>query len=214
MWADGVLIWLMEQLDTGVLRWGARVTLEDGTVAIDPSLETGSPVVREYVPLDRPTRAGQRRLRRLAFRRLALFGRRSGSVMFGDRELEPDPTPRGHLREARFDVGPGRTAYAGGRLIRWLQLYLDDRHGSPPVDQLVVSWPDEPAGVAQLEYLGCEPLAPHAAVEDVMLAGVHAAADAGACWIEHRFDDVDLLGLGLRWQPELGVMRLKAADVP
>ena len=43
MWADGVVIWLMEQLDTGVLRWGARVTLEDGTVAIDPSLEAGSP---------------------------------------------------------------------------------------------------------------------------------------------------------------------------
>lgn len=43
VWADGVYSWLMEELDTSVLRRGRRVTLEDGTVAIDPSLETGSP---------------------------------------------------------------------------------------------------------------------------------------------------------------------------
>lgn len=39
LWADGVVMMLMELLDTGGLRWGRRVTLSDGSVAIDPTLE-------------------------------------------------------------------------------------------------------------------------------------------------------------------------------
>jgi len=111
-------------------------------------------------------------------------------------------------------VGPGCTAHADGRLIQWLQLFRNDRRASSPLGQLVVSWHDGSAEVAQLEHLECEPLAPRAAVEELMLAGVHAAADAGARWIEHRFDDADHLDLDLRWQPAGSVMRLHAAEVP
>ena len=90
VWADGAVMWLMEQLDTGGLRWGRRTTLSDGTVAINPTLEPepSSPCWISPVPLERPTRAG-------------------------------------------------RAAHADGRLVQWLQLYLDDRIGSPPVAQLV-----------------------------------------------------------------------------
>lgn len=66
MWACGVRSWLTEQLDTGVLRWGRRVTLPDGTAAIDPSIhpEPASPCWVSPVPLQRPTPPGQRQLRR------------------------------------------------------------------------------------------------------------------------------------------------------
>jgi hypothetical protein len=109
-WADGVYYWLMEELDTGVLRWGGRVTLDDGTVAVDPSLEAdASPQWWDVseVPLDRPTRAGQRRLLWAALR-----ARRRSFVTIGDHvPHEPDPTPGGYLREAGFEVGPGRAAH-------------------------------------------------------------------------------------------------------
>lgn len=136
------------------------------------------------------------------------------TISSSDEPREPDPTPGDHLRQAGLHVGPGRTAHADGRLIQWLQLFRDDRHPSSPLGQLVVSWHDEPAKVAQLEHVECQPPAPQSAVEKLMLAGVHAAADAGARWIEHRFDDVDHLDLGRRWEPAGGVMRVNAADVP
>lgn len=217
MWADGVYYWLTEELDTGVLPRGRRVTLEDGTVAIDPSPETGSqhqPWYVSDVPLDRPTSDVQPGRSWLSWSLLRARGRSFVTISSIDEPREPDPTPGDHLRGAGFDVGPGRTAHADGRLIQWLQLIRNDRHASSPLGQLVVSWRDEPPAVAQLEHLECEPRAPHAAVEALMLAGVHDAADAGARWIEHRFDDVEHLDLGLRWQPAGGITRLNAADVP
>jgi len=173
LWAEGVVWWLMEQLDTGVLRWGRRITLPDGTVAIDPTLEPGpaSPWRVGSVPLERPTRAGQRRLRRIARRQ-----GRSHVVILGDIRSEPDPAPGGHLRNVGFDVRPGRTAHAEGRLVAWLQLHLDDRGGSPPVGQLVVAWRDEDEAVVVLEGLECTASIPEGAVAELMLAGVHAAA--------------------------------------
>ena len=67
LWAHWVVTWLTEQLDTGVLRWGQRITLSDGAVAIDPRLEPepSNPWEISPVPLGRPTRAGQRQLQRL-----------------------------------------------------------------------------------------------------------------------------------------------------
>lgn len=102
-----------------------------------------------------------------------LRARRRSFVIIGgiDEPRESDPTPGGHLREAGLDVGPGRTAHADARLIRWLQLFGNDPCALSPLGQLVVSWRDEPAGVAQLEHLECEPLASHAAVEELVLVG-------------------------------------------
>jgi hypothetical protein len=211
LWAQLVVTWLAEQLDTGVLRWGQRVTLPDGTVAIDPTLEPepSSPWWVSPVPLERPTPEAQRRLRRLARDR-----RQDHVVILGDSiGSEPDPAPGGYLRDVGFDVRAGRAAHAEGRLIEWWQLYLDDTGGSPPAGQLVVAWREGSETVAQLEYLESKPSVPRAAVERLVLAGVHAAADAGAEVIEHRLD-ADHLQLGLPWQPEDGVMRLNAADVP
>lgn len=211
LWVDGVVLWLMEQLDTGVLRWGRRITLPDGSVAIDPQLqpEPTSPWWLNAVPLERPTRAGRRRLRRMARSR-----RRSHFVTLDDFGSEPDPAPGGHLRDVGFDVRPGRAAHAEGRLVEWLQLYLDDSGASPPAGQLVVAWHDRSEAVVQLEHLECEPSVPGGAVEELVLAGVHAAADAGARFIEHRFDDVNVVQLGFPWRPKGGAMRLDAADVP
>ncbi|MFO7959916.1 MAG: hypothetical protein R6U94_03080, partial [Nitriliruptoraceae bacterium] len=120
----------------------------------------------------------------------------------------------GHLRHAGLDVRPGRAATAEGRLVAWLQLYLDDRGGSPPVGQLVVAFGEGSETVVQLEHLEYRPSVPRAAIEELVLAGLHAAADAGARVIEHRLDDRDLLPSGLPWRPADGVMRLDAADVP
>jgi hypothetical protein len=221
LWAEGVVMWLMEQLDTGVLRWGRRVTLPDGTVAIDPMLEPerASPWWVSPVPLERPTQAGQRRLRRLTKRRrnrrVAMAGDSTHVAIGGDRlALERDPAPGSHLRDAGFDVRPGRAAHAEGRLIQWLQLNLDDSGASPPAGQLVVAWRDASEAIVLLEHLECEPSVPGGAVEELMLAGIHAAADAGARVIDHRFNDADHLEQGLPWQPEDGARRLNAADVP
>ena len=211
MWALGVLTWLTEQLDTGVLRWGRRITLSDGTAAIDPSIHPGpaSPWWVSPVPLLRPTPPGQRQLRRAARRR------RGGLVTLGGSiELQPDPAPGGHLRHAGLDVGPGRAASAEGRLVAWLQLHLDDSRGSPPAGQLVVAFGEGSETVVQLEHLEYQPSAPRAAIEDLVLAGLHAAADAGARVVEHRFDDQDLLQSGLPWRPGDGALRLDVADIP
>jgi hypothetical protein len=212
LWASGVVLWLEEQLDTGVLRWGRRITLQNGTVAIDPSLDPGppSPWYVSSVPLERPTPAGQGRLRR------STGGGQHGLVAIGGGriELEPDPAPGGSLQDLGFDVGPGRAAHAVGGLVRWLQVFPDSSGGSRPVGQLVVSWRDEPEAVAELEYLELGPSVPRGAVEELVLAGIHGAADAGARWIEHRLDDVARLDLGLRWRTENGVRRLDAAEVP
>ena len=212
LWAQGVRMWLIEQLDTGVLRWGQRVTLPQGGVAIDPMLAPApaSPWWVSPVPLDRPTGAGQRRLRRLARRR----GRSHVTIIGGSIASEPDPALGGHLLDAGLDVRPGRAAKADGRLVQWLHLHLDDRGTPPPAGQLVASWRDESEDVVVLEHLEFEPSVPERAVEELVLAGVHAAADAGARVIEHRFDDVGQLQGDLPWQPEDGILRLRAADVP
>jgi hypothetical protein len=214
-WAHCVGLWLEEQFGSGALRWWGRVVLDDGTRAVDlravPEVMPSWPCYVSEVPLDRFTAAGQRRLRRLVFRR----GRRRGIVM-GDRiESEPDPAPGGHLADAGFEVRPGRAAVAEGRLISWLQLFADDRGGAPPVGQLVVAWLDEgDAAVAELEHLEYRPQAPRGAVEHLVLVGIHGAADAGARSIEHRLDDVARLVPGLQWQAGNGVARLDAADIP
>lgn len=211
LWAQFVVTWLEEQLDTGVLRWGQRVTLSDGTVAIDPTLQPEPPSPWEIspVPSGRPTPAGQRQLRRLVrdkpSRHVVTLGNSIGS--------EPDPAPGGRLRDVGFDVRPGRAAHAEGRLIRWWRLYLDDSGRVPPTGQLVVAWRDASAGVAQLEHLETKPSVPRDAIEKLVLVGVHAAADAGAEVIEHRLD-IGHLQLHLPWQPHHGAMRLHAADVP
>jgi len=211
LWVEGLVMMLVELFDTGGLRWGRRVTLSDGTVAIDPTLEPGpsSPWWISPVPLERPTRAGQRRLRRLM--------RGTGSdhvVMLGDRIAdEPDPSSGGHLRDVGLDVRPGRTAHVDGRQIQWLQLYLDDSMEAPPAGQLVVAWRAESETVGLLEHLECKPDAPEGAVEDRVLAGVHAAADAGAHLMDYGHDGEHLLSR-LTWQQEGGILRLQAADVP
>ncbi|TVR17383.1 MAG: hypothetical protein EA387_16595 [Nitriliruptor sp.] len=99
-------------------------------------------------------------------------------VMLGDRIAdEPDPSSGGHLRDVGLDVQPGWTAHVDGRLIQWLQLYLDDSREAPPARQLVVAWRAESETVGLLEHLECKPDAPEGAIEDLVLAGVHAAAD-------------------------------------
>ena len=221
LWADGLCLWLMEQLDTGALRWGRRVTLHDGTVAIDPMLapEPAGPWWLSSVPLERPTQAGQRQLRRLAKRRRSQRAAMAGDsnhivTIGGSIASEPDPTPGRHLRDAGFDIRPGRAAHTEGRLVQWLQLYLDDSGTSPPAGQLVVAWRDASQAIAALEHLECEPSVPDGAIEELMLAGVHAAADAGARVIEHRFNNAGHLEQGLAWQTEDGVRRLNTAAVP
>jgi hypothetical protein len=222
-WARGVVERLTEQLDTGVLRWGRRITLEDGTPAIDPWIDPGPPgpgYVTD-VPLERPSPAGQRRLRRLIRR-----GRRRSAVTSDGRDevevvtiggrigLEPDPEPGEHLHDHGFDVRPGRAAHAGGRLVAWLQLLTDDRASAAPVGQLVVSWHDEPEAIARLEHLEHRPSAPAGAVEELVLAGVQTAADAGARRVEHQLADVDRLAGGMPWERVDGVSRLDAAAIP
>jgi hypothetical protein len=211
MWACGVRTWLTEQLDTGVLRWGRRVTLPDGTAAIDPTIRPGpaSPWWVSPVPLQRPTPPGQRQLRRAA-----RSGRGGLVTLGGSIEFQPDPAPGGHLRHAGLDVRPGRAATAEGRLVAWLQLYLDDSGGWPPAGQLIVAWCEGSETVVQLEHLEYLPSAPRAAIEDLVSAGLHAAADTGARVVEHRLGDQDLLPSGLPWQPQDGAMRLDTADVP
>lgn len=211
LWADGVVTMLMELLDTGGLRWGRRIMLSDGSVAIDPTLEPDppSPWSISPVPLQRPTRAGQRRLRRL------MRGTGSDHVaMLGGRITEePDPSPGGHLRDMGFDVRPGRAAHANGRLVQWLQLYLDDSIDAPPAGQLVVARRDKTGDVVLLEHLECKPDVPQEAVEELVLAGVHAAADAGAHVIEYGPGGQHIHSR-LAWQQEGSLLRLRATDVP
>lgn len=149
--------------------------------------------------MERPTPAGQRQLRRLSRQR----GSRHISTVGDEIGRGPDPAPGGYLRSLGFDVRPGRTAHAEGRLIQWWQLYLDDGGPPPPVGQLVVAWLDGSETVARLEYLESDTSVARGGVEELVLGGVHAAADAGSEVIEHRLD-IEHLQLGLPWQPENG----------
>lgn len=212
VWVEGVVLWLMEQFDTGVLRWGRRVSLASGIQAIGPSLEPGppSPWWVIDVSLQRPTRAGQRRLRQLARRRGL-----SSLVILGDRiASEPDPAPGGHLRDHGFDVQPGRAASTESRLVAWLLLFDDDSADATPVGQLVVSWRDEPESIAQLEHLEHRPSVSADGVGELMLAGLHAAAHAGAQQIEHQLEAADRLVTDLPWETVDGITRLDAAKIP
>ena len=109
---------------------------------------------------------------------------------------------------------PGRAAHEQGRLIQWLQLFGDDGAGALPIGQLVVSWRDEHEATAQLEHLEHRPSAPAAAVETLVLTGVHAAADAGARWVERRIEDTDHGVPDLAWEVVDGVARVAATDIP
>lgn len=212
-WTQGVVEWLTEQLATGVMRWGQRVTLPDGTVAIDPSLEPGpgSPWHVTSLPLQRPPAAGQRRLRRLARRR----GRNGSIVTLGDRiGLEPDPSPGGHLHDRGFDVRPGRAAHEGGRLIEWLQLFDSDGDDASLRGQLVVSWRDESDSMARLEHLEYRPSAPTGAVDELLLDGLQTATDAGARRVEHQLEAADHLAAGLPWEEAGGRFWVEAEEIP
>ena len=109
-----------------------------------------------------------------------------------------------------FDVRPGRAAHADGRLIEWLQMELDDSIDAPAAGQLVVAWRGESKTVGLLEHLECKPDAADGAVEELVFADVHAAADAGAHVIEYG-PDGEHLHSGLPWQQERGVLRLHQA---
>lgn len=215
-WTQGVDTWLMIELDTGVLRSGQRVTLEDGTVAVDPSLDR-SPTGPWYVydvPMERPTSAGQRRILRRLLRRLLSGGNRSFVTLGDDIEMEPDPAPGSYLSGFGFDVTPGPAICAAGRLVRWLQLFPDGSSGAVPIGQLVVAWRDRSRTVAALEHLEMRPSVTRDAMEHLVLTGVHDAADAGARSIEYRCADRRGLGQDLPWASMDDVSRLDAADVP
>lgn len=210
LWARGVLMWLMVQLDTGVLRWGRRVTLPDGSVAIDPMLEPApaSPWWVSPLPLDRPTGAG------------SVHGDdwRDGRDAAVSKSSATAPLPsRSRLRAGTCETRAstcGRAAHTDGRLVQWLQLHLDDRGRSLPVGQFVVAWQDECEAVVVLECREFEPSVPVRAVEELLLAGVHAAADAGARVIQHRTDNAEHLQRELPWQSDDGILHLRAGDVP
>jgi hypothetical protein len=218
LWADRVAVWLMVELDTGVLRRGRRVTLDDGTEAVDPigvrshepnpDWVSSVPLTLFPLPRIRGPMAWWFVLRRV-FRR---GGVRVVTVEDGD-AAEPDPAPGGHLLDAGLDARPGRAAYGDGRLIEWLQLSSGGR-ASRWVGQLVVSWRDESEGIAQLEHLEYLSSAPADAIEELMLTGVHAAADAGARWIERQLDSDDQAVPDLPWETVDGLTRLDANDVP
>jgi hypothetical protein len=131
---------VLEVVDGGadgfVLRWGRRVTLDGGIQAIDPSLEPGppSPWWVSVVSLQRPTRAGQRRLRRLA--------RRVGDAASSSSETASRRSPARHQVATCATAGPMCSRDARpteSRLVAWLLLFDDDSADATPVGPLVVS---------------------------------------------------------------------------
>lgn len=106
------------------------------------------------------------------------------------------------LAEAGFDVSRPRRLVAEGRLLTWLQAYLDRSRGPfTPVGHVAVSWaPDRPriAVLAGLEVAAGVPgtvprmLAHHA---------VHTAAEAGATEVRTVLPDRLLLDVGFRDDP-------------
>jgi hypothetical protein len=190
-WAQGVSIRLEELLDTGLVVWGVRVHLADGTVAIDPTCEpetTDDVWEVSTVPLDRPGRTERRRIRWLAWRK-----RTRRLVVLGDEAAsEPDPSPGTFLQAAGFDIGPGRRAHADGRLISWLQLYPDGSLDDDAVGQAVVVWRDHGEELAELQHLETSTDVPDEARNVLLAAAVNHAADAGARWLDTHHDIPEL----------------------
>lgn len=226
-WADGVARWLQEEIDTGLLRWGQRIDLGDGTVAIDPMAgrpsradDGAGPWSIVAVPLDRPTAAAEQRLRRQFRWRLRLKSLLTGGgwtyvvAMGDDLDHEPDPRPGGALEEVGLDVTAGREAARAGRLIAWLQLYEHDDVRAQPLGHVVVRWEDAPGETAQLACCEVVDDPPIDALEALRLAGLHAAADAGARWIDDLLVPSPWHADGLPWQSHDGVRRLDADEVP
>jgi len=120
--------------------------------------------------------------------------------------VRPTPPGQRQLRRAARSRRGGGVVTLGGS--------IEFQPDPAPGGQLIVAWREGSETVVQLEQLEYRPSAPRAAIEELVLAGLHAAADAGARVIEHRLDDRDLLQSGLPWKPQDGALRLNATDIP
>lgn len=114
-WALDLRMHLMEQLDTGGVRWAPRRTQHE-PVMLD--LDHAPTSRNRYYISDVPTTAVE-----------------PGAVVIvigGGTVPDFDPTVAGQwLHEVGLDVAPARSSLLSDRLLCWLQAYTDEAHPTP-----------------------------------------------------------------------------------
>lgn len=186
VWCEDVRLWLMEELDTGLLARADR-RREGGEIVLTPSSDGHRPRAAwvDEVPQFGPEPRLPWRLRAL----LALRGRiarwRGQPAAYVWATWAPVDQPPGDgrrdggwLAEAGLDVARVRAVRDEGRLFAWWQAWAHEPGGNVVGQCAVVSTPDP--DVAEILVLEVTDGAPSGARDELVLSAVHAAADEGA----------------------------------
>jgi hypothetical protein len=110
--------------------------------------------------------------------------------------FEFGPDPGRHLASAGFDISLPRRAIEEGRLISWLEAYVDNAQGRPYVGQAVVVGDRVSADAAVLDVLETVAGIPEDVSSILALNAVHGAAEAGYLVVTTRLADPVLTALG------------------
>ncbi|GAB3598261.1 hypothetical protein GCM10027586_00170 [Kineococcus gypseus] len=171
-WAEEVVLWLMEELDTGLVRRAGRSTVGELTfLSTDTAFGTAAVDVMPH-------------------------GYHLGPLYLG-----PGGGDGEHLARAGLDVATARHLLSQGRLLTWLHAYVNNARGEPYVGHAVVARPPrhgsgrEP-GPARLAVLQLVPGTPGTVAAALTYHAVHEAVEAGAQRITSTVDDPALEQVG------------------
>ncbi|MFC4122820.1 hypothetical protein [Nonomuraea zeae] len=171
-WVLDVGSFLMEELDTGLVRRGRR-TVREGHVLLD---NRDAPDIwpAEYFISPVPI----------------------------DDDLAPSsaspPESGSWLAGAGLDVGVPRQLIAEARLACWFQAYVNNDRGEPFVGHAAGSWEDGRRTVARLDVVHLRPGVPSEVGEALARPAVCEVAEAGALGVVTAIDAPELRGLGFR----------------
>jgi hypothetical protein len=102
------------------------------------------------------------------------------------------------LARAGMDVTIPRQLIVEARLACWLQAYVNNARGEPPVGQAAASWEDERRTIARLDLVHIQPGVPSEVREALVRLVVCEVAEAGALRVVTAVDGPELHGLGFR----------------
>ncbi len=100
------------------------------------------------------------------------------------------------LADCGLDIRPATLLRRQGRLIAWLQAYLNNAHGEPFVGQVILGWASDTA--AEIYALDLVSGTPSTVARDLALVAVHAASNDGAEVVTTSLTHPELRSVGFR----------------
>lgn len=102
------------------------------------------------------------------------------------------------LARAGMDVTVPRQLIIEARLACWLQAYVNNARGEPPVGQAAASWEDKRRTIARLDLVHVQPGVPSEVRDALVRLVICEVAEAGALRVVTALDVPELQGLGFR----------------